>query len=80
MTTTLAAPRVDETTIGELFHFFEVQTLVMGGLLGVNPLDQPGVEAGKRNTYALAGKHGAEKLAADLRARADAKQGRFVFA
>jgi len=80
MTTTLTAACVDEATIGELFHFFEVQTLVMGGLLGVNPLDQPGVEAGKRNTYALAGRKGAENLAAEIRARADAKQGRFVFA
>lgn len=80
MTTTLTVPRVDEAAVGELFHFFEVQTLIMGGLLGVNPLDQPGVEAGKRNTYALAGKRGAEKLAAEIRARGDAKQGRFVFA
>ena len=80
MTTTLTLPRVDEAMVGQLYHFFEVQTLVMGGLLGVNPLDQPGVEAGKRNTYALAGKRGAEKLAAEIRARADAKQGRFVFA
>jgi len=79
MTTTLTVPRVDEASIGELFHFFEVQTLVMGGLLGVDPLDQPGVEAGKRNTYALAGKKGAESLAAEIHARADAKQGRFIF-
>jgi glucose-6-phosphate isomerase len=80
ITTTLTLPQVDEAALGELFHFFEVQTLVMGGLLGVNPLDQPGVEAGKRNTYALAGKKGAERLAAEIRARADAKQARFIFA
>lgn len=80
MTSTLTMPRVDEVSIGELFHFFEVQTLIMGGLLGVNPLDQPGVEAGKRNTYALAGKKGAESLAAEIQARANAKQGRFIFA
>jgi glucose-6-phosphate isomerase len=80
MTTTLTLPRVDERAIGALFHFFEVQTLVAGGLLGVNPLDQPGVEAGKRNTYALAGRKGAEGLAAEIRGRGDAKQGRFVFA
>lgn len=80
MTTTLTVPRVDEASVGELFHFFEVQTLVMGGLLGVDALDQPGVEAGKRNTYALAGKKGAESLAAEIHARANAKQGRFIFA
>jgi glucose-6-phosphate isomerase len=78
-TTTITLPRVDEVTIGQLYHFFAVQTLVMGGLLGIDPLDQPGVEAGKRMTYALAGLPGAEKLAAEIRARAGAKQSRFIF-
>jgi glucose-6-phosphate isomerase len=80
MTTTLVLPRVDEGTIGALFHFFEVQTLVMGGLLGINPLDQPGVEAGKRLTYAMAGRTGLEAVASEIRRRADAKQQRFIFA
>ena len=79
MTTTITLPRVDEAAVGGLFHFFEVQTLVMGGLLGVDPLDQPGVEAGKRLTYAMAGLAGAEELAAEIRARSDAKQERFIF-
>jgi len=78
-TTTLSLPQVDEATLGALFHFFEVQTLVMGGLLGVDPLDQPGVEAGKRLTYAMAGRRGYEALAAEVRARADAKDRRFIF-
>jgi glucose-6-phosphate isomerase len=80
LTTTLVLPRVDEGAIGELFHFFEVQTLVMGGLLGINPLDQPGVEAGKRLTYAMAGRQGYEGLAKEVSARSDAKQQRFIFA
>ena len=78
-TTTLSLPAVDETAIGALFHFFEVQTLVMGGLLGVDPLNQPGVEAGKRLTYAMAGRRGYEALAAEVRARGDAKDRRFIF-
>ena len=79
LTTTLSLPRIDEGGIGELFHFFEVQTLVMGGLLGIDPLDQPGVEAGKRLTYAMAGRIGTEALAAEISARSDAKQRRFIF-
>jgi len=79
LTTTVSLPRIDEAGLGELFHFFEVQTLVMGGLLGIDPLDQPGVEAGKRLTYAMAGRSGTEALAAEIIARSDAKQRRFIF-
>jgi glucose-6-phosphate isomerase len=79
MTTVLGIPRVKESTIGALFHFFAVQTLVMGGLLGINPLDQPGVEAGKLLTYALAGRQGSGALAAHIQARANAKEDRFIF-
>lgn len=57
-TSVITLARVDTESLGRLFHFFEVQTLVMGGLLGVNPLDQPGVEAGKRMTFAMAGRGG----------------------
>lgn len=63
-TSLITLPRCDEGTLGQLFHFFEVQTLVAGGLLGVDPLDQPGVEAGKRLTFAMAGRRGYEADAA----------------
>ncbi|MFP6625906.1 MAG: glucose-6-phosphate isomerase [Deltaproteobacteria bacterium] len=63
MTSVISLERLDARALGALFHFFEVQTVVMGGLLGINPLDQPGVEAGKRITAALAGKPGYEELA-----------------
>lgn len=70
LTSLLTLPRVDEGTLGQLFHLFEVQTLVAGGLLGVDPLDQPGVEAGKRLTFAMAGRkgfeHDAERVSAML--------------
>jgi len=44
------------STLGELFYFFERACAVSGYLLGVNPFDQPGVEAYKKNMFALLGK------------------------
>ncbi|MEA1878925.1 MAG: glucose-6-phosphate isomerase [Bacteroidota bacterium] len=45
-------------TLGELFYFFEKACGISGYLLGVNPFDQPGVEAYKKNMFALLGKPG----------------------
>jgi glucose-6-phosphate isomerase len=59
-TSLLTIERCDEAALGQLFHFFEVQTIVAGSLLGIDPLDQPGVEAGKRLTFAMAGRKGYE--------------------
>ena len=56
----------------------EVQTLVMGGLLGVNPLDQPGVEAGKDMTRALAGHPGYEAETERVQELLDRKRREFV--
>ena len=47
-----------EETLGELFFFFELSCAVSAYLLGVNPFDQPGVEAYKRNMFELLGKPG----------------------
>jgi len=69
LTSVLTLKRLDEAAIGQLFHLSAVQTLVMGGLLGIDPLDQPGVEAGKKMTYALAGRGGYEELAASVGSR-----------
>lgn len=44
---TLRIPRVDEASMGALFWLFEMATVLAGAHYGVNPLDQPGVEAGK---------------------------------
>lgn len=44
--------------LGQLFFFFEVACAISGYLLGVNPFDQPGVEAYKRNMFRLLGKPG----------------------
>jgi glucose-6-phosphate isomerase len=66
-TSLISIERSDEGALGQLFHFFEVQTLIAGGLLGIDPLDQPGVEAGKRLTFAMAGRAGYEADAVRVR-------------
>ena len=45
----------DEKNFGELVYFFELACAVSGYILGVNPFDQPGVEAYKKNMFALLG-------------------------
>ena len=51
-------PRVDEHILGQLIYFFEFACGVSGYALGVNPFDQPGVEAYKKNMFQLLGKPG----------------------
>jgi glucose-6-phosphate isomerase len=55
-------PEISPFTIGQFIFMMEIQTVFAGGLYGVNPLDQPGVEEGKIGTYALMGKKGYEKI------------------
>ena len=59
----------DERTVGQLIYFFEYACGLSGYLLEVNPFDQPGVEAYKKNMYALLGKPGFEDQKAALEAR-----------
>lgn len=65
---TLALPRLDAYHLGALLYFFERACGVSGYLLGVNPFDQPGVEAYKKNMFALLGKPGHESRTEALRA------------
>lgn len=65
----LTMPDVSEHTFGAAVYFFEVACAVGGYMLGINPFDQPGVEAYKHNMFALLGKPGTEAEAADIRAR-----------
>ena len=65
----ITAPKICEQTAGELIYFFEYVCGLSGYLLGINPFDQPGVEAYKKNMFALLGKPGYEDLKADLEAR-----------
>lgn len=65
----IGAPRRNPYTLGELIYFFEYVCGLSGYLLGVNPFDQPGVEAYKQNMFALLGKPGHEARRAELEAR-----------
>ena len=60
MNMTLTLPRLDEHALGELLMMLEIATVYAGGLYGVNPLDQPGVELGKKLTYGQMGRPGVE--------------------
>ncbi|WP_066386661.1 glucose-6-phosphate isomerase [Neobacillus mesonae] len=62
-------PAMDEYTFGYLVYFFEKACAMSGYLLGVNPFDQPGVEAYKVNMFALLGKPGFEEKKAELEKR-----------
>ena len=53
--------KLNEETIGELIYFFELACAISGNILGVNPFDQPGVEAYKTNMFRLLGKPGYEE-------------------
>ena len=64
-------PEMDEYTFGYLVYFFEKACAMSGYLLGVNPFDQPGVEAYKVNMFALLGKPGFEEKKAELEKRLD---------
>ncbi len=59
----------DEFSLGYLLYFFEFACGVSGYVLGVNPFNQPGVEAYKKNMFALLGKPGYEAQKAELEAR-----------
>jgi len=65
----LVVETMNTRTLGEVIHFFERATGVSCYLQGVNPFDQPGVEAYKANMFALLGKPGFEAQAKALRAR-----------
>ncbi|MCD8031966.1 MAG: glucose-6-phosphate isomerase [Bacteroides sp.] len=65
----LVVSELSEYTIGELLYFFEVACGISGYILGVNPFDQPGVEAYKKNMFALLDKPGYEEDSKAIRAR-----------
>ena len=62
---------LNEFTFGEMIYFFEKACAISGTLLGVNPFDQPGVEAYKQNMFALLGKSGFEVEKQSLESRLD---------
>ena len=60
---------ISEEVIGSLLYFFEKACGISGYLLGVNPFDQPGVEAYKKNMFALLEKPGYEEATKAIKAR-----------
>ena len=66
---TIVIPAINAFTLGALMYFFELVTTVMGELLNVNAFNQPGVEEGKRLTYALMGRRGFEHDRDAIRAK-----------
>lgn len=62
-------PAMDERSLGELIYFFEFACGLSGYLSGINPFNQPGVEAYKNNMFALLGKPGFEQETDSIRTR-----------
>lgn len=56
----IVIPELNEYYVGQLIYFFEIGCGISGNVLGVNPFNQPGVEAYKRNMFALLNKPGYE--------------------
>jgi len=65
----ISIPELNEYYLGQLIYFYEFACALSGYVLGVNPFDQPGVEAYKKNMFALLGKPGFEKETEEIRKR-----------
>lgn len=65
----ITVPALREQYLGELIYFFEKACGISGHLLGVNPFNQPGVEAYKKNMFALLEKPGYEEATAAIKAK-----------
>ena len=68
-TMVIEVEKSDAYNFGQLVYFFEKALAISGYMLGVNPFDQPGVEAYKKNMFALLGKPGYEDRKAELEER-----------
>lgn len=64
--------------VGQLFYFFEIAVAVSGYVLEVNPFNQPGVEAYKKNMFALLGKPGFENENKEITARIQATEAKHI--
>jgi glucose-6-phosphate isomerase len=78
MTTTLHVPMVNPFTLGQLVYLLEVQTVLEAALYRVDPFNQPGIEAGKRLTYGMAGRRGFEEKRAEVEAWMQKKNPKYV--
>ena len=66
MNYTINMPEVNEFTLGQLMYLLELQTAYTGALLNIDTFNQPGVENGKKATFALLGKRGYEGQKAEM--------------
>jgi len=62
----ISIPAADEYFLGQLMYFFEFSCALSAYMFGVNPFDQPGVEAYKNNMFALLKKPGYEKQTTEI--------------
>jgi glucose-6-phosphate isomerase len=69
MNLTISLPKIDATSIGQLFFMLEVATAISGELYDIDAFNQPRVEAGKVATYALMGRKGYEEKAKEIAKR-----------
>ena len=65
----ISVPELNEYYVGQLIYFFEIACGISGNVLGVNPFNQPGVEAYKKNMFALLDKPGYEDDSKAIKAR-----------
>ncbi|NUU96695.1 glucose-6-phosphate isomerase [Marinitoga sp. 1138] len=67
-------PEINSFNVGEFFFLYEFQTAIMAKLLEINAYDQPGVELGKKVTYALMGREGYEEFAKEVNEKVSKKE------
>jgi glucose-6-phosphate isomerase len=67
-------PEINAFNVGQFFFAYEFQTAVMGKLLEIDAYDQPGVELGKKVTYALMGREGYEEFANEVKNKNETKE------
>jgi len=65
-TATVIFPRISPHTVGQFLYMYEVAVSYMGALLEINTYDQPGVELGKKATFALMGRPGYEQMKKEI--------------
>ncbi len=78
MNYTINMPEINAFTMGQLMYLLELQTAYAGALLNINTFNQPGVENGKKATFALLGKHGYEEQKAAMDADAGVKDSKYI--
>ena len=65
-TATVIFPRISAHTVGQFLYMYEVAVSYMGALFEINTYDQPGVELGKKATFALMGRPGYEAMKKEI--------------